>query len=160
MLWCRLVRGGIFFNLIRLAKKKRRWETTYGFPLAFFGLFEGDMKYLTKEWYVKARLSYIDGSVRCSKLAEKFDESFYKTVYQKKYEKFECNERLRDEFRDPKGDLKRYDDWINEPNISQEEKERRIKHKILCCVWRKSVLKWEKFISMTKCLLKKCLMWI
>ena len=65
------------------------------------------MKYLTREWYVKARLSYIDGSVRCSKLAEKFDESFYNAVYQKKYEKFERNERLQDEFRDIDNDLKR-----------------------------------------------------
>ena len=87
------------------------------------------MKYLTKKWYVKARLSYIDGMVRCSKLAEKFDESFYKAVYKKRYEKFERNERLRDEFRNPQEDLKKYDAWINEPNISQEEKEKRIEHK-------------------------------
>ena len=94
-----------------------------------FVLCEVIMKYLTREWYVKARLSYIDGSVRCSKLAEKFDESFYKVVYQKRYEKFERNERLRDEFRNPQDDLKRYDEWINEPNISREEKEKRIEHK-------------------------------
>lgn len=87
------------------------------------------MKYLTREWYVKARLSYIDGSVRCSKLAERFDESFYRAVYQKRYEKFERNERLREEFRDPQEDLKKYDAWINEPNISQEEKKRRIEYK-------------------------------
>ena len=87
------------------------------------------MKYLTREWYVKARLSYIDGSVRCSKLAERFDESFYKAVYQKRYERFERNERLRNEFRNPQEDLKKYDAWINEPNISQEEKEKRIEHK-------------------------------
>ena len=87
------------------------------------------MKYLTREWYVKARLSYIDGSVRCSKLAERFDESFYKAVYQKRYEKFERNERLREEFRDPQEDLKKYDAWINEPNISQEEKEKRMEYK-------------------------------
>lgn len=93
------------------------------------------MKYLTREWYVNASLSYIDGSVRCSKFAERFDESFYKAVYQKRYEKFERNERLRDEFRNPQDDLKRYDDWINEPNISQEEKERRVKHKnIMMCL--------------------------
>ena len=71
------------------------------------------MKYLTREWYVKARLSYIDGSVRCSKLAEKFDESFYKAVYKKRYEKFERNERLRDEFRDPQEDLKKYEDVLS-----------------------------------------------
>ena len=87
------------------------------------------MKYLTREWYANARLSYIDGSVRCSKLAEKFDESFYKAVYKKRYEKFERNERLRDEFRNPQEDLKKYDTWINEPNISQEEKDKRIEHK-------------------------------
>ena len=39
------------------------------------------MKYLTREWYVKVKLSYIDGSVHCSKLAEIFDESFYQAVY-------------------------------------------------------------------------------
>ena len=87
------------------------------------------MKYLTREWYVNARLSYIDGSVRCSELAKKFDESFYKAVYKKRYEKFERNERLRDEFRNPQEDLKKYDAWINEPNISQEEKEKSIEHK-------------------------------
>jgi len=87
------------------------------------------MKYLTREWYVKARLSYIDGSVCCSKLAEGFNELFYTAVYQKRYERFERNERLRDEFRNPQEDLKKYDAWINEPNISQEEKEKRIEHK-------------------------------
>jgi len=87
------------------------------------------MKYLTREWYVKARLSYIDGSVRCSKLAERFDESFYKAVYQKRYEKFERNERSRDEFRNPQEDLKKYDAWINEPNITEEEKKKRIEYK-------------------------------
>lgn len=93
------------------------------------------MKYLTREWYIKARLSYIDGSVRCSKLAERFDKSFYKAVYQKRYERFERNERLYDEFRDPQEDLKRYDDWINKSNISQEEKERRVKQKnIMLCL--------------------------
>ena len=35
-----LVRGGIFFNLISLAKKERCWETIYGFSLAFYCLFE------------------------------------------------------------------------------------------------------------------------
>ena len=87
------------------------------------------MKYLTREWYVKARLSYIDGSVRCSKSAERFDESFYKTVYQKRYEKFERNERLREEFRNPQDDLMRYDDWIDEPNITEEEKKKRMAYK-------------------------------
>lgn len=87
------------------------------------------MKYLTKEWYVKARLSYIDGMVRCSKLAEKYDESFYQAVYNKRLKKFHDSERAREEFRDPQEDLKRYDAWINEPNISEEEKKKRIEHK-------------------------------
>lgn len=87
------------------------------------------MKYLTREWYVKARLSYIDGSIRCSKLAERFDESFYQSVYNKRLKKFDHSERTREEFRDPQDDLKKYDAWINEPNISEEEKEKRIEHK-------------------------------
>ena len=56
------------------------------------------MKYLTREWCAKVRLAYFDGSVRCSKKAERFDELFYKAVYQKRYKRFERNERLRDEF--------------------------------------------------------------
>ena len=67
------------------------------------------MKYLAKEWYVKARLSYIDGMVRCSKLAEKYDESFYQAVYNKRLKKFHDSERAREEFRDPQEDLKRYE---------------------------------------------------
>ena len=81
------------------------------------------MKYLTREWYVKARLSYLDGTVRCSKLAERFDESFYQFVYNKRLKTFDRSERTREEFRDPQDDLKKYDTWINEPNISEAEKE-------------------------------------
>ncbi len=87
------------------------------------------MKYLTREWYVKARLAYIDGSVRCSKLAERFNESFYKTVYNNRLKNFDHSERTREEFRDPQEDLKKYDAWINEPNISEAEKEKRIEYK-------------------------------
>lgn len=87
------------------------------------------MKYLTREWYVKARLAYIDGSVRCSKLAERFNESFYKTVYNNRLKNFDHIERTREEFRDPQEDLKKYDAWINEPNISEAEKEKRIEYK-------------------------------
>jgi hypothetical protein len=86
------------------------------------------MKYLTREWYVKAKLSYIDGSVHCSKLAETFDESFYQAVYNKRLKKFDDGKRTWEEFRDPREELKRYDAWINEPNISEEEKEKRIEH--------------------------------
>ena len=113
------------------------------------------MKYLTREWYVKARLSYIDGSVRCSKLAEKFDESFYKTVYQKRYEKFERNERLREEFRNPQDDLKRYDTWINEPNISQEEKKKRIEYKKITLFLERERFETGKYYQYDEAFTKK-----
>lgn len=92
-----------------------------------------------------ARLSYIDGTVPCSKLAERFDESFYKTIYQKRYKNFDRNEREWEEFREPKEDLNRYDDWINEPNISEEEKERRVKHKNITLYLQKERFETGKY---------------
>jgi len=117
------------------------------------------MKYLTREWYVKARLSYIDGMVRCSKLAEKYDESFYQPVYNKRLKKFHDSERAREEFRDPKDDLKRYDDWIDEPNISEEEKERRVKHKNIMLCLEKERFETDKIYQYDEGFTKKCLLW-
>jgi hypothetical protein len=121
------------------------------------------MKYLTREWYVKARLSYIDGMVRCSKLAEKYDESFYQAVYNKRLKKFHDGERAREEFRDPQEDLKRYDAWINEPNISQEEKERRIEYKKITMFLEKERFETGKYYQYDEAFSRKLfdvdLMW-
>lgn len=113
------------------------------------------MKYLTREWYVKARLSYIDGLVRCSKLAEKYDESFYQAVYNKRLKKFHDRERAREEFRDPQEDLKRYDAWINETNISEEEKKKRIEHKKITLYLQKERFDTGKYYRYDEAFTKK-----
>ena len=113
------------------------------------------MKYLTREWYVKARLSYIDGSIRCCKLAEGFDESFYQAVYNKRLKKFDHSERTREEFRDPQDDLKKYDAWINEPNISEEEKEKRIEHKKITLWLQKERFETGKYYQYDETFTKK-----
>ena len=113
------------------------------------------MKYLTKEWYVKARLSYIDGMVHCSKLAEKYDESFYQAVYNKRLKKFHDSERTREEFRDTQEDLKRYDAWINEPNISEEEEKKRIEHKKITLYLQKERFDASKYYQYDETFTKK-----
>ena len=115
------------------------------------------MKYLTREWYVKARLSYLDGTVRCSKLAERFDESFYQAVYNKRLKKFDRSERTREEFRDPQDDLKKYDAWINEPNISEEEKEKRIEHKKITLYLQKERFETGKYYQYDEAFTRKML---
>ena len=115
------------------------------------------MKYLTKDWCTNIRLAYIDGSVRCSKLAERFDESFYKTVYQKRFIRFNENESSRDEFRDPKEILKDFDDWINEPNISPKEKELRTVHKQIALIIDKERFETGKYYQYDEVLAKKML---
>lgn len=87
------------------------------------------MKYLTKEYYALEWLSYTNHRVKKSKTAERYDEKFYERMYQKIYTIFETLEKTCDWYQDPKEELQRIDDYINEPNISDEERNRRIAFK-------------------------------
>lgn len=87
------------------------------------------MVYLTKEWFVKYNLSYAVSAIRVSKEAEVFDEDFFQKLYQKKCKIFVDNDRHQDFFRDPQEDLKRCDEMINEPGISEEKKKALLAYK-------------------------------
>ena len=87
------------------------------------------MKYLTKEFYALELLSYANSYVRQSKKAEQKDESYYRHIYKKIYAVFESFSKSCDWYRDPKEDLKKIEAYINEPNITLEERKRRIEFK-------------------------------
>ena len=80
------------------------------------------MKYFTKEFYVWERLSRISFTLKKSKRAEQKDENFYQRVYNKKYAAFTDLEKTSDWYRDPNEELKKLDDYINEPEISDAER--------------------------------------
>lgn len=51
------------------------------------------MKYMTKEWMLKNRLTSAYRLVRESERAEKFDEDFYRQVSEQLFDKYLINER-------------------------------------------------------------------
>lgn len=87
------------------------------------------MKYLTKEFYTCELLSYANSHVRKSKKAEQKDETFYRRTYEKIYAIFEGFSKSCDWYRDTEEELKKIEDYVNEPNITLEERKRRIEFK-------------------------------
>lgn len=87
------------------------------------------MKYLTKEFFTLEVLSYANSHVRKSKRAEQKDERFYKRIYKKIYAIFEKFSKSCDRYHDTEEDLKKIEEYINEPNITDEERKRRIEFK-------------------------------
>ena len=89
------------------------------------------MKYLTKDWLIKLRLSYLDKIVRCSKIAEMFNEKYYCSIYKSRFKKFSDNEKSSLDVGVSKSELAHCEEWINEGGISDIENERRKKYKEL-----------------------------
>ncbi len=87
------------------------------------------MKYLTKEFYTCELLSYANSHVRKSKKAEQKDETFYRRTYEKIYAIFEGFSKSCDWYRDTEVELKKIEVYVNEPNITLEERKRRIEFK-------------------------------
>lgn len=87
------------------------------------------MKYLTKEFHTCELLSYANSHVRKSKKAEQKDETFYRRTYEKIYAIFEGFSKSCDWYRDTEEELKKIEEYVNEPNITLEERKRRIEFK-------------------------------
>lgn len=87
------------------------------------------MKHFTKDFAEFERLAYLNQSVKPSKRAEKKDEDFYFRMYQKQYGVFSNYERNADWYRDPVEDMRKINEYINEPNISEQEHQRRLEFK-------------------------------
>lgn len=83
------------------------------------------MKYFTKEFYITEWLSYANRYVKKSKGAEKKDEAFYRKQYDKQCAIFVQHDRMSDIYRDPAEELRKIDEFVNEPNISDQERKRR-----------------------------------
>lgn len=87
------------------------------------------MKYFTKEYYTMERLSYANQYIKKSKTAEHKDENFYQRMYKKQYAIFLYLEKNSPWYQDPIKELQKIDDYINEPKITDEERNRRIEFK-------------------------------
>ncbi len=87
------------------------------------------MKYLTEEFYTLEILSYANSHVRKSKKAEQKDENFYRHTFEKVYAIFERFSKSCDWYHDTEEDLKKIEEYVNEPNITLEERKRRIEFK-------------------------------
>lgn len=84
------------------------------------------MKYFTKEFYISEFLSYASKTVKKRKRAAVADEQFFLEMYKKNCDLFLKNENLSDFYKDPVEQLNRIEQYINAPDISEEEKERRL----------------------------------
>lgn len=84
------------------------------------------MKYFTKEFYEMEWLSYANQNVKKSKRAERKDEEFYRKTYERACAIYVFNEKMNDWFRDPVEEMRKIDEYVNEPDISKEERCRRI----------------------------------
>lgn len=83
------------------------------------------MIYFTKEFAQLEFVADLDKIIRVNKRAELRDEEFYKQCYESKFAAFKRNEQAADWYADDSRQLKEYDEYINEPNISERERESR-----------------------------------
>lgn len=87
------------------------------------------MKHFTKDFYAMELLASANQFVKKSKSAEQKDENFYRKVYDEQCAVWVHNDSMNDHYRDTAADLRKIDDYINEPNITEEERNRRIQFK-------------------------------
>ena len=87
------------------------------------------MKYFTKEWFIKDSLCSIMSRVKESEIAETKDEERYLELYRKKLSAHLAAEKQNDLYKNPKEELQRYDIYISEPGITEEERRKRIQYK-------------------------------
>ena len=87
------------------------------------------MKYLTKEWFAEQHLAWALLEKKVSKYAERFDEKYFQKRYRESFERYRNNERNADWYRSPQEDLMQLEEFIAQPNLSDEERARRIKFK-------------------------------
>ena len=83
------------------------------------------MKYLTKEWFLQFELSYTNRFVKKSLRAEKKDEYFYNSLYQKRLKRFIELEKANPAYLNPDEETHRIEEYANEENIDDDERERR-----------------------------------
>lgn len=84
------------------------------------------MKYFTKDYYKKEQLSKVLMNLAVSNLALFRNEIMYQNLYQKMYEKFENDSKSDSLYHDTAEDLRRLDLRINDPSVSEEEREFRL----------------------------------
>lgn len=87
------------------------------------------MKHLTKEWYICESLAYAGKGAKILKFAEHKSEYLFETLYEKKLEILLEAESNSEFYCDPKVELFKLDERINEDGISRQEREKRIDEK-------------------------------
>ena len=87
--------------------------------------------YFTKEFYTTEWLSAADVFLKISENAERKDEAFYQSVYREAFDMFRGCELMNERFCDPIEELRKIDERVNEPDISDEERSERILHREL-----------------------------
>ena len=87
------------------------------------------MKYLTKEWLNTELLSYTYSQIKISKKTEKYDEGYYQKLYKKICKLYIAAERGEELYQDPQEELRKIEESIAEPNITEEERAKRIRYK-------------------------------
>lgn len=80
------------------------------------------MKYFTKEFNTPEWLAYAHSYVRADKNAESFDEEYFHFLYEKQLVIFIRQDKNNDVYIDPVKELKKIDEFVNEPDISDEER--------------------------------------
>ena len=80
------------------------------------------MKYFTKEFNTQEWLAYAQSYVRADERAVNFDEDYFNILYDKQLKNFIRQDKNNDLYIDPVKELNIIDEYVNEPNISDEEK--------------------------------------
>ena len=87
------------------------------------------MKYLTKEWLNTELLSYTYSQINISKKTERYDEGYYQKLYKKICGLHIAAERGEELYQDPQEELRKIEEFIAEPNLTEEECAKRIRFK-------------------------------
>ena len=99
------------------------------------------MKYLTNEWLIQYKLSYINSVTKKSKQAQTQNVIFYNNLYRNRYLKFIEIEKSDEIYSNPRKDLELCEQRMNEQGITDEER------KLRKCIYRYYAKTCEKRIA-------------
>ena len=113
------------------------------------------MKYFTKEFNTQEWLAYAQSYVRADERAVNFDEDYFNILYDKQLKNFIRQDKNNDLYIDPVKELNIIDEYVNEPNISDEEKKIRVINRGIFIVSNRKRLESGFFIRFDKELSKQ-----
>ena len=83
------------------------------------------MIYLTKIWLMAERLSHTYSIIKTAEFAKQKSEKIYRELYKRHCDLYILNESKADIYKNPLDELKKIDNYINDPDVSEPDKLKR-----------------------------------